>query len=146
MNNKGKTLGKRRDYTHEDFLKIQEENKRKLDEIYARENWMEWLGKKYYGENYLKTFPDNHPAKQDYRKAVVSGQIKAINTSDETDKIYYKTPIIQINEEKKIEWNSIMEYCETYNKSKTSAYNIRKFLDGKWERDVLYESKWEWKN
>ena len=146
MSTKNRKYGPRRDYTEEDVIRIKAENKRKLDEIYARENWMEWLGRKYYGENYLKTFPDDHYQKTEYRKQVNNGEIKTVNMSDEVEYRYYKRPIIEIDKDgNETEYQSVMEWCDTHNKKKTAAYKIITMMEGRHDRDTIYTKTFKWK-
>ena len=142
----GKKYGPRRDYTDEDVIRIKAENKRKLDEILARDNWMEWLGRKYFGDEYLKTFPKDHYKKVEYNKKVSTGEIKTVGMSDEVERRYYKTPIIEVDKDgTEIEFSSVMEWCDTHGKKKTAAYKIILMMEGRHDRDTIYGKTFKWK-
>lgn len=66
----------RRDYTYEDYLEIRKENKRKLEEIMTTPDYMEVLGRKYYGDRWFMALPDGHPKKEQRRKDLVAGKVK----------------------------------------------------------------------
>jgi hypothetical protein len=143
---KSKKYGPRYDYDPKvDFPKIQEKNRKKLDEIYSNPNWMEDLGRKYYGDNWLATFPDDHYKKVEYKKAVNNGTIKTNSMSEEIETRYYKTPIIEVFDGKETEWSSIMDWCEAHGKKKPAAYNIVKQMEGRGDRDTIYKRTFKWK-
>jgi len=54
--------------TKEEYEEIKKANKKALDEILARENWMEELGRKYYGAGWMVTLDGDHPARMERAK------------------------------------------------------------------------------
>lgn len=72
----------KRDYTYEEYLEIRKENKRKLEEIMTTPDYMEMLGRKYYGERWFSALPDDHPKKIQRRKDVAEGRIKPTKYMD----------------------------------------------------------------
>lgn len=61
--------GARRDYTDEDVIRIKEENKRILDELFSNPNWRYELGRKHFGEaRWQKVFfGEKHPEYLDWK-------------------------------------------------------------------------------
>jgi hypothetical protein len=144
-NNKVKS---RYDYDPEvDYPKIKEENKRKLDEILSDPNYLVTLAKKYYGEGWLKAIPDDHYLKYEYKQQVNRGEIRAVNTKDETRKMYEDTPVIQtFNDGTEVEWSSVIDYCEQHGKKRTAAASILSICRGtNLKSNTLYKSKWRFK-
>ena len=143
---KGRKYKPRYNYDPEvDFPKIQEENRRKLDEIYSNPNWMEDLGRKYYGDNWLATFPDDHYKKTEYKKAVNNGTIKTTMMSREVEYKYYERPIIEIFNDKETEYASVMDWCNANGKKKPAAYKVIKMAEGLGDRDTIYNRTFKWK-
>jgi hypothetical protein len=143
---KSKKYGPRYDYDPKvDFPKIQEKNRKKLDEIYSNPNWMEDLGRKYYGDNWLATFPDDHYKKTEYKKAVNQGTIRTTMMSDAVEYKYYKRPVIEIFNEEETEYSSIMDWCDKHGKNKPAAYNIIKLIEGRADKDTIYKRTFKWK-
>ena len=150
MKTNKKKLGKRYDYDPEvDYPKIREANKRKLDEIMSNPDFMVELAKKYYGTAYLKAIEDGHYIRTEYAKAVNSGTVRAVNTKDNTVKLYEHTPIIQTlyKDGTEIEWDSAMHFCEYHGKKRTAAAQIVAICKGRPNtRKNLYKSSWRFKN
>ncbi len=143
---KSKKYGPRYDYDPKvDFPKIQAENRRKLDEIYSNPNWMEDLAKKYYGDSWLSTFPEDHYKKVEYKKGVNNGTIKTMGMTEGIELRYYKTPIIEILDGEEVEWPSIMDWCDAHGKKKPAAYVIVRMMDGTGDRDKIYNRTFKWK-
>lgn len=133
--------GERRDYTNEDVIQIKKENKRKLDEILAMENYQIYLGKKYYGERWFTVLEDDHFEKVEHRKRVnkFGSQIKG----------YIDRPINQMDIDGNFlrEWDSARVWAEEHkdelNNPYAAAQHIGKCASGK--GDTAYGYRWEFK-
>lgn len=82
-----KAYSKRKDYTYEEYLEIKKENRRKLEEILTTPDYMEILGKKYYGDRWFTVLPDGHYKRKDRMEKLRKGEIKVTG--------YIDRPILQ---------------------------------------------------
>lgn len=136
----------KRDYSYEDYLEIKKENKRKLDEIFAMENYQEVLGRKYYGDNWLATLWGNHPAKAERHKENTQKALRRMKG----ERVPYKktqkeSACIQFDlEGNKIkEWESVNQAIEELGWKKSASSQILRCCKG--EHLTAYNFKWQLK-
>ena len=127
--------------TNEELLEIKNENKRKLDEILSNPNYMEELGKKYYGDRWFTIFEDNHYKKIEHRKLV--NKYGAQHTK------YLDRPIIQydLDGNEVGEWESAKIWAESKGKKYSAAQHVAKCALGvqMGGRETAYGFKWQFK-
>ena len=134
----------KRDYSYEDYLEIKKENKRKLDEIFAIDNYQEVLGRKYYGDNWRASLWGNHPARDERHK---ENTRNAFLRAKGHDIPYKKTmrdkKITQMDLDGKIikSFQNVKEAVEEYGWTKTSENQIIKCIKG--EHHTAYGFKWQ---
>ena len=127
----------RRDYTYEDYLEIKKENKRKLEEIMTTPNYMEVLGRKYYGDRWFTALPEGHEKKEQRRKDLVAGKIQFTAYTDRE--------IVQLDLDKNFvrEWESARAWAEQSDKNYSAAQHVVKSAKG--EGESAYGSYWKFK-
>lgn len=120
--------------TKEEYEDIKRANKKKLDEILATPNFMEVLGRRYYGDNWMVTLDGAHPArlerakerntetfkrsKGEYVPYVVSNSQKPIYKLDSDGNVLEK-------------YESANEWCKVNNEPIAKAQSLVKAARGK---------------
>lgn len=132
--------GPRRDYTYEEYLEIKKENKRKLEEIMTTPDYMEVLGRKYYGERWFTALPDGHEKREQRRKDLVSGKIQFTPYTDRE--------IVQLDSDGNFieEWESARVWAEETMEEErrfSAAQHIVKVAKG--EGESAYGFRWKFK-
>lgn len=78
-----KKYNRKRDYTQTDLDWIRLQNKTKLDELFAEgPDYIERLGRKYYGEGWMKIIDGNHPARAARHKENCQNSLKRLKGED----------------------------------------------------------------
>lgn len=142
-----KRLGKRYDYTFEEYLEIKKENKRKLDEIMAIPNYQEVLGKKYFGDNWRATLWGNHPARTEKKtENLKKAYAKKMGHEVEAYKPYTERRIAQLDVktgEVVKEWDSAIQYCIENGINIKKASYISKIAREMGKSDAAYGYHWK---
>ena len=119
--------------TKEEYEEIKKANKKALDEIFARPNWMEELGKKYYGEGWLVTLDGNHPARMERAKERNTETFKRSKGEDVPYKIANThKPIYKLDSDGNVlaKYKSADEWCEINNEPIRKAQSLVKAARG----------------
>ena len=126
----------------EELIEIRLENKRKLDEILSNPNYMEELGRKYYGDRWITIFEDGHWQKVQHRQLV--------NKYGAQHKAYLDRPVIQydLDGNKVGEWESAKLWADSEGRKYSAAQHVAKCALGvqMGGRETAYGFKWEFKN
>ena len=120
--------------TKEEYEEIKKANKKALDEILAIPNFMEVLGKKYYGDNWLCTLDGNHPARTERKSENMTKSNQRLKGED--------VPYVVSNSQKPIykldldgnileKYESANHWCEINNESIRKAQSLVKAARGK---------------
>ena len=133
--------------TYEEYLEIKKENKRKLDEIFAMDNYQEVLGKKYYGDNWMATLYGNHPERVKRTKENVKrARLRSLGYDIPYAVKNKNRKCIQIDDEGNIikKWDSIEEAANSkmFN-LKDGVSQIIRVCRGEHERAGGFKWKWD---
>ncbi len=112
---------------------IKKANKKALDEIFARPNWMEELGKKYYGEGWMVTLDGNHPARFERAKERNTESLRRTKGEDVPYKIANtQKPIYKLDSDGNVleKYESSNEWCKINNEPKAKAQSLVKAARG----------------
>jgi RIO-like serine/threonine protein kinase len=107
---------------------IRAENKRKLDEILAMDDYQSYLGKKYYGEHKWRvTLWGNHPERTDAQKENSERQkLRMAGIEVKSPRTWLSRAVVQLdldgNPIKK--WDNPVEAAESFGKNKAAANQI----------------------
>ena len=127
--------------TEEEYQEIKKENRRKLEEILTTPDYMEMLGKKYYGERWHSVMPSGHYKKVEHKKLV--------QKYGATTPKYMDRAILQCDMNGNLvkEWQSsrifVDEHKEEFKNPYSAAHHITKVALGKGE--TAYGFKWKFK-
>jgi hypothetical protein len=136
----------KRKYTMEWFQQMQEENRRKLDEIMATPDYQEVLGKKYYGDNWTATLYGTHPARTQRGKESSERGVRRKNGEDVP---YVRRslhlPIIQMDLDgnELAQFPSAAEWAEMQGKKRASGQTIVNACKGR--AFTAFGYKWKFK-
>jgi hypothetical protein len=131
---------KKKEVSDEELQEIRIQNKQKLDKIMSDLNYMENLGKKFYGEKWYVVMPDGHYLKEEHKKAVIKGTKKITH--------YMDRPVIQIDLDGKVidEWGSARIWADAHDdlvNKYSAAQHVTKCATGK--GDTAYGYRWKFK-
>jgi len=119
--------------TKKEYDDIKRANKKALDKILATPNFMEKLGRKYYGENWMVTLDGNHPARLDRRDENNKKTQKRVKGEDIPYVVRYsQQPIYKIDKENNIleKYESANQWCEVNNEPISKAQSLVKCARG----------------
>ena len=119
--------------TKEEYEEIKKANKKALDKILAKPNWMETLGRKYYGSNWMVTLDGNHPARLERRDESNKKTIARKKGEDVPYVVRYsQKPIYKLDEDNNIleKYESANHWCEVNNEDKKKAQSLVKCARG----------------
>ena len=119
--------------TKEEYEEIKKANKKALDEIFARPNFIEELGRKYYGDGWQVTLYGNHPARLERAKE----RNKETFARHKGEDVPYKIanthkPIYKLDSDGKVlaKYKSADEWCEINNEPIRKAQSLVKAARG----------------
>ena len=128
--------------SREEYQEIKKENQRKLDELLSNPNYMEELGRKYYGDRWFTIFEKGHYKKAQHRQMV--NRYGAQHTA------YMHRPIIQydLDGNQVGEWASAKIWADSEGRKYSAAQHVAKCALGvqMGGRETAYGYKWEFKN
>jgi len=119
--------------TKKEYDDIKRANKKALDKILATPNFMEKLGRKYYGENWMVTLDGAHPARLDRRDENNKKTQKRVKGEDIPYVVRYsQQPIYKIDKENNIleKYESANQWCEVNNEPISKAQSLVKCARG----------------
>ncbi len=138
----------KRDYTQTDLDWIRLQNKTKLDELFAEgPDYIERLGRKYYGEGWMKILDGKHPARTERHKENCQNSLKRLKG----EKVPFRKTlqdykVVQYSlEDKKIKtFANARAACKHYgwDEDKQSQSIIR---CAKGEHETTFGYKWKFK-
>ena len=127
--------------SREEYLQIKIENQRKLNEILSNPNYMEELGRKYYGDRWFTIFEDGHFKKVEHRQIV--------NRYGAQHKAYLHRALIQydLDGNEVGEWESAKVWADSEGKTYSAAQHVVKSALGvqMGGRETAYGFKWKFK-
>lgn len=127
--------------TEGELEEIRNENRRKLDAILSNPNYMQELGKKYYGDRWFAIFEDGHWMKTEHRKIV--------NKYGAQHKPYLDRTLIQydLDGNEVGEWESAKIWADSEGKTYSAAQHVAKSALGvhMGGRDTAYGYRWRFK-
>ena len=129
--------------TKEELDEIRKANSKKLDKILARKDWMEWLGKKYYGSQWMITLDGEHPSKQDHAKNLRVRAEKRRNGKKVVPHIpASKKPIVQLDLDGNLlgVFKSANDWCEVKERPLRNAQSLVKAAKG--QAHTAFGFKW----
>ncbi len=130
--------------TKEELDEIRKANSKKLDKILARKDWMEWLGKKYYGSQWMITLDGEHPAKLDHAKNLRVRAEKRRRGKKVTPYIpASKRPICKLDLDDNLlgRYESANSWCEVYERPLRNAQSLVKAAKG--QALTAFGFKWQ---
>lgn len=135
------TSKKKKEFPREEYLKIKAENIRKLEEILTTPDYMEILGKKYYGERWFTVLPDGHYKRKERNELIRTGVLKITG--------YIDRPIIQYDLDGNLidEFPSARAWADETGNTYNAAQHVAKSAVGVQfgGRDTAYGYRWEFK-
>lgn len=136
---------KKKTITEEEVIEIKLINIQKLDEIMATPNYIELLGKKYYGDEWMCTLPETHYLKDEKRKILSNKNTKRQRDENWTPRVAATSlPIIELTLEGEViaEWDTIKDWLD---ENPTKHY-IMPLQCAKGKATAAYGRKWKFKN
>jgi hypothetical protein len=131
--------------TKEELLEIKSENKRKLDIILNTPNFMEVIGRKYYGDDWMSTLMEGHYLKVERRKEYNHANMKRQRSSDFVPRVAATTlPIIELTLDGEFvrEWTNIKEWKA----ENSTKHYITPIQCAKGKAPTAYGKKWVFKS
>jgi hypothetical protein len=120
---------------------IRAENRRKLDEILSNPNYMEELGRKYYGDRWFAIFDNEHYKKVEHRKIVSKHGAQHVK--------YLDRPLYQYDLENNLigEWASAKIWADTEGRKYSAAQHVAQCALGvqMGGNETAYGFKWKFK-
>lgn len=136
-----KRVKKPKEISREEYLEIKAENVRKLEEILTTPDYMEILGKKYYGDRWFTIFPDGHYKRKERFDKVRRGELKVVG--------YIDREIVQmdLNGNEIDEFPSARLWAEETGNSYSAAQHVAKAALGVQfgGNETAYGYKWKFK-
>ncbi len=129
--------------TKEELDEIRKANSKALDKILARKNWMEWLGKKYYGSQWMITLDGRHPSKIEHRDELVK---RAKNRREGKEVKPHipasRKPIVQLDLDGNLlgVFKSANDWCEVKERPMRNAQSLVKAAKG--QAETAFGFKW----
>lgn len=128
--------------SREEYLQIKRENKQKLDEILSNPDYMEVLGRKYYGDRWFTIFEDGHFKKVEHRALV--------NKYGAQTTAYLDRALIQydLDGNEVGEWESAKVWADSEGKKYSAAQHVAKCALGvqMGGRETAYGYKWKFRD
>lgn len=119
--------------SRKEYEDIKEANKKALDKILAKPNWMEELGRKYYGDNWMITLDGNHPDRTK-RKKELSQNTKQRKNGDDVPFVVRASqrPIYKLDKDNNIleKYESANHWCKVNNEPIKKAQSLVKACKG----------------
>ncbi len=129
--------------TKEELDEIRKANSKALDKILARKNWMEWLGKKYYGSQWMITLDGRHPSKIEHKDELVK---RAKNRREGKEVKPHipasRKPIVQLDLDGNLlgRYESANNWCEVKERPMRNAQSLVKAAKG--QAETAFGFKW----
>jgi hypothetical protein len=140
-----KSYKKKAGITREEYEQIHKETVRKLDEIFAMEDYMIVLAKKYYGDAWMSTLDGKHPDRDSHRKVVQRRVIERKIAGQAARVPQTKLPIVQLDLDGNLiqEWENIMEWVSVKNMKTTQHIGPLEVARG--NAHTAFNSLWKFK-
>jgi hypothetical protein len=135
---------KRGPITKEELREIRIENQRKLDEIMSIPNYIEVIGKKWYGDDWMRTIDTNHYLKVEKIRKNALEHSKKQKDENYTPRVPSTTlPIVELTLEGELikEWGNIIMWRD---ENPTKHY-IGPLQCAKGKAHHAYGKKWKFK-
>lgn len=141
IGSKDKNRKKLKEFPYDEYLQIKAENTRKLDEILNTPDYMEILGKKYYGERWFTVLPEGHFKRKERFDKLRKGEISVTG--------YIDKAVIQLDLDGNVieEWESSRIWAEENNRAYSAAQHVAKCAQGvdRGGNETAYGYRWKFK-
>ena len=129
--------------TKEELDEIRKANSKALDKILARKNWMEWLGKKYYGSQWMITLDGTHPSRLEHKEHLRDrAKQRKLGKKVKPYIPATKKPIVQLDLDDNLlgRYESANSWCEVKERPIQNAQSLVKAAKG--QANTAFGFKW----